>query len=142
MGVGGGRAEGDGAKVFTNLFTSEPVLGDGAFIWGNFPVLSEDQSGEFDKEYSMEEAWKTLKGIGSLKVPGPDGFQACFFQKTWLLNGPALFDVVKTMLKKAEMNLGSNELLLVFIPNEQKPSSISDFRPISLCNVCVKFATR
>lgn len=56
--------------------------------------------------------------------------------------GSALFDFVKKMLEKAELLPGSNESLLVLIPKEEKPTSIKGFRAISLCNMCIKLATK
>lgn len=42
-------------SFFTNLFTAEPCLGEGVFIRGRFPSLSEAKSCELEKEYSLEE---------------------------------------------------------------------------------------
>lgn len=47
---------------------------------GKFPALSDDQKRELEKEYTTKETWKALRGLGALKAPGPDGFQATFFR--------------------------------------------------------------
>lgn len=80
--------------------------------------------------------------MGPLKAPVPDGFQACFFQSTWQFTGPAIFNFTKKVLEKAELPPGSNDTLLILIPKEDKPTSMIEFRPISLVNVCVKLATK
>lgn len=36
----------------------------------------------------------------------------------------------------------ATEALLLLIPMEEKPSSIKGFRPISVCNVCVKVLSK
>lgn len=77
-----------------------------------------------------------------LKALGPNGYQALFFHRTWRFTGPTLFDFVKVVLENAEVPSGANESMLVLILKEEKPSSIRRFRRISLCNVCVKLATK
>jgi hypothetical protein len=50
------------------------------------------------------------------KAPGPDGFQAHFFQKHWGVCGPDITKVVMRILA-GEDDIGSlNETLLVLIP--------------------------
>lgn len=83
-----------------------------------------------------------LGGIGPLKAPGLDGFPASFFQKTWGVTRPALVCFVKQVLEKREMPSEINESLMVLIPKEDKLASIKGFRPINLCNVCIKLVTK
>lgn len=69
----------DGARrprteFLKKMFVAKPILRDGAFIRGKFPTLSEEQSAELEKEYSIEESWKTLKEMGPLKAPRLDVF--------------------------------------------------------------------
>lgn len=81
-------------------------------------------------------------GNRSVQSTRPNGFQALFFQKTWSVMSLALFDFVKRVLEKGEVKPGSNEPMLVLIPKKEKPSSTKGFRPISLCIVCIKLATK
>lgn len=93
-------------------------------------------------EYTLEETHKSLMGMGSLKAPGPDGFHALFFKKTWNLTGRALHSFAQGILQGGDFPPEVTEALLVLIPKEQKPSSIKNFRPISLCNVSVKLVNK
>lgn len=127
---------------YTRLFTSELRIDGDKFLTGMFPPLNEEQKANLESEYTIEETLDALKSMGQLKAPGPDGFPAAFFQRTWKFTRPAVFDFVKKLLEKAEMPTRSNESLLILIPKEEKPSSMKGFRPISLCNVCVKLATK
>lgn len=105
-------------------------------------MLDEEHKWELEKEYESDEIWRALRSMGSLKPPGPDGFPASFLQRTCGVIGPTLISFVKHVLKKRELPSTTNESLLVLIPEEDKPSSIKGFRPISLCNVCIKLVTK
>lgn len=94
------------------------------------------------KEVSSDEIWRALKSMSPWKSPGPDGFPSAFFQQTWVTTGSALVGFVEQALEHCIIPANSNESLLVLIPKEEKPESIKGFRPISLCNVCIKLVTK
>lgn len=83
-----------------------------------------------------------LGKMGPSKSPGPDGFHALFFQQTWLQTCPSLVQFVKQVLEQLVLLEGTNESLLVLIPKEERPTSIKGFRPIRLCNVCIKLVSK
>lgn len=62
--------------------------------------------------------------MGSLKAPGPDGYQHVFFKRTWELTGTALHNFSQGVLRGELIPLEVTEALLVLIPKEEKPSSI------------------
>ena len=77
-----------------------------------------------------------------LKGPGPDGMPPLFFQKFWSMVGGL---VTKTVLDF--LNLGItppkfNETHIVLIPKTKSPKRVTEFRPISLCNVIYKLASK
>lgn len=49
---------------------------------------------------------------------------------------------MKSVVERAEVNHEANKSFLVLIPKGDKPFSIKIFRPISLCNVCIKLALK
>lgn len=56
--------------------------------------------------------------------------------------GPAVVELAKRVLDKAKISPEANESLLVLIIKEEKPLSIKVFKPIILCNVSIKLATK
>lgn len=80
--------------------------------------------------------------LGSLKAPGPDGFNDLFFQKNW--------ESVKTDVSKAVcefFNGGDiphdlNETVVTLIPKIPLPESINHLRPISCCNFTYKIISK
>lgn len=77
-----------------------------------------------------------------LKSPGPDGMPLLFFLHFW----PTIGNVVtKTVLDSLNLDIISpkfNETHIVLVPKIKDPKKIIEFRPISLCNVVYKLASK
>src|SRR3954471_3364785 len=76
------------------------------------------------------------------KAPGPDGFPAHFFQKYWHLCGEEVTKIVIRVLKGEDSPEEINRTFIVIIPKVHNPTLLSQFRPISLCNVIFKIASK
>lgn len=76
--------------------------------------------------------------MGAFKAPGPDGFQAGFYQPNWELVSPTVVAFVKSILENGRSIENLNSTFLVLIPKVEQPESNFQFRPISLCNVSSK----
>ncbi|KAK4392125.1 putative mitochondrial protein [Sesamum angolense] len=82
--------------------------------------------------FTKEEVVRALFQMAPMKSPGPDGMPPLFFQRFW----PSIQrDVVPCVLA-----LLNNHVIL--IPKCRKPESLSQCRPISLCNVLYKIASK
>ena len=92
--------------------------------------------------YSDEEIGDALFQIGPLKAPGPDGLPACFFQRNWGLLKEDIIGAVKEFFNTGVMPPGVNDTCIVLIPKVNHPEHLKDFRPISLCNVIYKVASK
>lgn len=68
-------------NYYSDLFTSDPICG-GMFLKGHFPSLFSNQLEFLAEDFRDEEISTALKEIGPFKEPGPDGFNARFYQKT------------------------------------------------------------
>lgn len=94
------------------------------------------------REFTHEEIGDALFQIGPLKAPGPDGFPACFFQCNWGTMKEEIISVVREFFLTGDMPDGVNDTTIVLIPKVTHPERISEFRPISLCNVLYKIVSK
>ena len=76
------------------------------------------------------------------KAPGPDGFPAHFFQRYWELCAAEVTAVVMRVLRGEDDPAAINNTLVVLIPKVASPEELGQFRPISLCNVIYKLASK
>jgi len=66
------------------------------------------------------------------------GIKLFFFQKFGAITGGNLIQLVLNVLKGREFPTELNETLLILIPKIPNPQSITQLRPIGLCNVAYK----
>lgn len=90
----------------------------------------------------MEETLTALKEMGSWKAPDPDGYQPGFFKRSWATTGSSVHKFVQEALEGKEIPEETTGALLVLVPKEVKPSSLRNFRLISLCNMNIKLVTK
>jgi hypothetical protein len=77
-----------------------------------------------------------------MKAPGSDGLHALFFKKCWNTLGAKLSEEVLEAINKKCIPAGWNDTVIVLIPKIEAPDSITQFRPISLCNVLYKVISK
>jgi hypothetical protein len=104
--------------------------------------VSSEENQEICALPSKQEILSTLSSIGSTKAPGPDGFTTLFYKKYW--------DIVKHVVLRCVWNFFStnhllkeqNHTFIALVPKQLGPSSVSHFRPISLCNIIYKIISK
>lgn len=92
--------------------------------------------------FTPDEVLAALSQMGPLKSPGPDGLPVLFFQKYWHLIGSNIISCVLDFLNLHRLPLNLNYTLIVLIPKTNRPKHITEFRPISLCNVVYKLGAK
>lgn len=100
--------------------------------------VSSAMNDELCREFTDEEIFNAMFQIGPLKAPGPDGFPARFFQRHWAVFKIEITAAVKLFFDTGVMPEGVNATTIVLIPKVDTPTRLTDFRPISLCNVIYK----
>ena len=85
---------------------------------------------------------KALFSIGDLKAPGPDGLHAIFFKRFWNMLGEELTDEVLNAINNSSILDGWNDTAIVMILKVENPDKVSQFRPMSLCNVVYKVISK
>jgi hypothetical protein len=95
-----------------------------------------------DSAFTTDEVEKALFQMGPNKAPGVDGFTAGFYKKHWPLLKNQVVAAVLTFLEGGDMPEVINQTILVLIPKVANPQELSQFRPISLCNVLYKLCSK
>jgi hypothetical protein len=85
---------------------------------------------------------KICKKMPPLKSPGPDGFPACFYQHNWGTVHHEVCAAILHFLNSGSMDARINTTHIALIPKVASPSSVTEFRPISLCNVIYKLLSK
>lgn len=80
--------------------------------------------------------------MGKFKAPGPDGYQPAFYQQNWEIVGPSVIRFALEFFTTCILLRELNDALLVLIAKVDRPEKITQFRPISLCNVLFKTITK
>ena len=94
------------------------------------------------RDYSVEEVQVALFQKGPTKAPRPDGMNALFYQKYWHIVGNDVTAAVLDFLNSSTMLPNINYTHIVLIPKVKSPEKMSNFRPISLCNVIYKIISK
>ncbi|GJU41837.1 RNA-directed DNA polymerase, eukaryota, reverse transcriptase zinc-binding domain protein, partial [Tanacetum coccineum] len=90
------------------------------------------------RDVSDKEIKDAIFDIDDAKAPGPDGFSAAFFKKSWNVIGSDICMAVKEFFMSGRLLGEVNATLISLIPKIQTPNKVTDFRPIACCNVLYK----
>lgn len=75
-------------------------------------------------------------------APGPDGLNAAFYKACWSWIGNDIHHLVSSFYNSAHMPDSINDTFITLIPKSANPTTIQQFRPISLCNVSYKIIAK
>nr|XP_043639257.1 uncharacterized protein LOC122610328 [Erigeron canadensis] len=121
-----------------------------AFLGTNSPETQFDPGGVFNSKLTSQKALDMVKNvtddeikaamfsIGDNKAPGPDGFSSLFFKKSWDIVGGEVSNAIHDFFKSGRLLGEVNHTFLALIPKVTTPSMVTDYRPISCCNVLYK----
>jgi hypothetical protein len=130
------------AKYFYgNLFTAEPYNPDDVLAAIPGKVTS-DMNVELTKPRSEKEIKTALFQMGATKSPDPDGYPALFYQKHWTFLKDDICSDVRGFLMGEDIPECFCDSVVVLIPKVTNPKHLKNFRPISLCNVLYKIASK
>jgi hypothetical protein len=123
---------------FQGLFSSDGPVGIDECLSILTPRVTGDMNDSLTRPFLPEEVDNALRQMQPLKAPGPDGFGACFFQHNWAMVGPDIRKYALDFLNLGIFNPALNSTHIALIPKLPNAVSVSDFCPISLCNVVYK----
>ena len=105
-------------------------------------LISQEVNDTLTSEFTAREVELALKQMAPLKASGPDGMPPLFFQKYWKVVGPEVTQGVLSCFNSGHILHAINHTFITFIPKVKTPAKITEFRPISLCNVIYKLISK
>ena len=93
------------------------------------------------RNFREEEVWRALKQMHPTKFPGLDSMSPIFYQRYWDVVGPQVVDYLQ-ILRTSIMPNGLNSTYICLILKVKRPQKITEFQPISLCNVIYKIVSK
>lgn len=80
--------------------------------------------------------------LGPDKAPGPDGMNARFLQTYWQELKPSIETEIKKFFQIGHMPPYIAKSNMILIPKIENPTQVTDYRPISICNVSYKIISK
>eukprot|EP00253_Pinus_taeda_P034106 PITA_34106 len=128
---------------FRSLLTESQEEGDYSDLLQYLPKsITQEINNTLNREIGEEEIRKAIWTLQPDKSPGLDGFPISFYREYWQLIKKDLAKMLRGVQRKGKMGGFTNSTFLALIPKENRPSSFSRFRPISLCNSSYKIFTK
>lgn len=104
--------------------------------------ITREMNALLSTQFTADEVLLALKQMSPLKSPGPDGLPVIFFNKYWHVLGTNIISCVLDLLNLHRLPQALNYTFIVLIPKTARPNCITEFRPISLCNVVYKLGSK
>ncbi|KAL0413736.1 UNVERIFIED_CONTAM: putative mitochondrial protein [Sesamum radiatum] len=128
------------SNIFTSSHSDSGVIEE--IVVCLEPKVSDAMNEELLRPFTSEEIKLALDAMHPLKSPGPDCISPIFFQKFWSIVGRDVSRSVLHILNHYNLNPTLNHTHVVLLPKYANPECVSEFRPISLCNVIYKLASK
>jgi hypothetical protein len=129
-------------NYFTQIYTCSNPHNFGPILEAIETCVTEDMNARLSQEFKAEEVVLALNQMFPTKSPGPDGMSALFYQKYWHIVGTKVTSAVLEILNSGYMLKKINYTYIALIPKKCDLEKITDFRPISLCNVIYKIVSK
>lgn len=129
-------------EFYAHLYTTESAHNMDVVLDTVPRKVMDAMNEELSTSFTAAEVKEAMLQMFPTKALGPDGFLAHFFQLYWDLCGSEVTsDVLRILAGKDDPEV-INETFIVLIPKVASPTELGQFRPISLCNVFYKIASK
>ena len=106
------------------------------------PRISDQEALSLTAQVDAKDVKLSLWSLKAFKALGLDGLHPGFFQKCWPTVGESVVNEVRQIFSTGKMPEYLNRTLISLIPKCLGPETLSQFRPISLCNTVYKIVTK
>jgi len=134
-----------GVSHFKNLFkaSNQASIEEVVRLAQLFPgFVNEEENQKLLEKVTEDELKETLSSFQKDKSPGPDGWTIEFFQELYDFLGKDILRVVEDSRQSGRIPASMNSTFIALIPKTDNPTSLEEFRPISLCNCIYKIISK
>lgn len=129
-------------NYFDHLYASEGCNIDQTMLQGIPRTITEEINRMITREVTDQEIEAAAFAINSDKSPGPDGMSSGFFKHHWDIIKTGVISHVKLFFEHCYMHPQINHTHICLIPKVDSPTTMKDYRPISLSNVAYKIISK
>ncbi|CAL8993481.1 unnamed protein product, partial [Prunus brigantina] len=129
-------------SYFQELFTSGDPMGAEEILDCVQATVTSQDNLAMSKPVLEAEVVAAVKQLDPIKSPGSDGFTGSFYQKFWSTIGGDILGMVQSFFHSGRMLRKLNHTHIVLIPKLANPRKMTQWRPISLCNVVYKIISK
>ena len=129
-------------NYFSGLFSASPQYDMDEVLNAVTTRVTPEMNTKLCMAYMRDEIEKALKQMHPRKASGPDDMNSFFYQCFWEFIGDDVVAAVLAILDKHAISPSFNHTFVALIPKKPCPMHVSEFRPISLCNVPYKLVTK
>uniref|UniRef100_A0A2N9G219 Uncharacterized protein n=1 Tax=Fagus sylvatica TaxID=28930 RepID=A0A2N9G219_FAGSY len=129
-------------EYYQALFTAQPLEDTEVVLDSIQPCVTQEMNQSLTCPFTEEEVLIAMKQMGPLKAPGPDGMPPIFYQSYWHVVGKDITAAVLYCLQSGTLLPALNHTFVTLIPKTKSPETVTEYRPISLCNVLYKLISK
>lgn len=131
-------------SYFNTLFKSTRHLSEEySSVFNGFQARVIDSMNiDLTKSVTIDEIQAAVFNIGADRTPGPDVFTGAFYHQFWSEINSSIYEEVHSFFTMGHIQGATNHTNFCLIPKIDAPQTMSDFRPIALCNVCYKIISK
>lgn len=127
---------------YVNLLGArQEIQGFDAIAMDSGPKVTYTQADFLIKRITKEDIKAALFDVGNDRSPEPDRYASYFFKKAWNLEDD-FCAAVNEFFETGKLCRQANHSVISLIPKNAHAMTVSDFRPISCCNVFYKVITK
>ena len=130
------------STYFESMFATSNLDSFDEILHGLTPTVTAEMNNSLDRPITTEEVQRALHQMAPLITPGPNGMSHIFYKSFWHIVGKDVIEVFLNALNLGVVSDSLNSTFIALIPKIKDPKKVSDFRPISLCNVVYKLIAK
>ena len=133
-------------KTFVNYYeqqflSSRPIVEE-ELLEAIHTKVTDRMNASLLRNFNAQEVEKALQQMHPLKAPGLDGMPPLFYQHFWPMVKSIVITSALDFLNYGIAPPHFNDTHIVPIPKTKNPERVTDYRPISLCNVAYKLDSK